>query len=235
MCSAKLLFKSKGKIKIFSGPPFPPKKKNNNRRLAKFLKCVYFRKKQKIYPMGSQRCKMIGAQEPLRSPFKPNSPASLENLLSGLWGEVHDSSPAHLLFRAWTRNPSAATFSEGASPWCSQKGKQGTEKCEDLWYNALPRSHEKTDCSGGISSGDTARKIHASVCCTRWGTFLSAWCLSSPASHWPGLPGAEVTPLHFWVTALSCSESHILCFMYQFIQVTDIEMWRCQSSLVNEV
>lgn len=67
MCSAKLLFKSKGKIKIFSDPPFPPKKekKNNNKRLTKFLKCIYFRKKQKIYQMGSQRCKMIRAQEPL--------------------------------------------------------------------------------------------------------------------------------------------------------------------------
>lgn len=158
------------------------------------------------------------------------STASLVNLLSGLWGEVRDSSSAQLLFRVWTRIQVLPPF-QGCKPmmlgW--EKGKQGKEECEDLWGGQLStRSHEKTDCSGWHVLWRYCRENPCLGALYQVRDILAAWLLPSPASHWQGVPWAEVTPLHFWVTALGCSESHIPCFMYHFIQVPYIEMWRCQ-------
>lgn len=184
--------------------------------LEKFLKCVYFRKKQKYTKCEVRDARWLEHRRLLvhLSPCE-GSPALLVNLLSGLWGEVRDSSSAPLLFRSKQGSTCCHLF-RGCKPMKSgwEKGKQGKGK----------KSVKTCDAMHGWNF---LCKIRASVLCTNWGTFLSAWLLSSPASHWQGLPWAEVTPLHFWVTALG-SESHIPCFMYHFIQVPDIDMWRCQ-------
>lgn len=237
MYPAKPLIKNKGKIKIFSAPNCLPKEQNPPSELLtrETSPLDSFWEEAKNIRDEESDTHEIGASSTFHgSPCEGSTAWFCESVVWTLERSLRlIVSPDSL--SSLNKDQSAT---EGASPWREgeEKGNEGRTTCRHVTQRtpeaaASPRGAEKETL---LRWNFLWKRCKAPRLCGResFNSFAPAVSCSPLVRVYPG---AEFTPLHFWVTLLDRSESQSPRFtVYHFIHVPDAEVTRCEYGLAYE-